>query len=181
MGAHNLLNVQFEGLNMSSKPDLDWMAEAKRHLGMHEIKHASILWDWISDLNVKWLGKNPAWCGVFVAKVFKNCGMKYPQQFYRAKSYRTFGTQLSRPAYGCLAIKNRKGGDHVCFVAGKLKDGRLVCIGGNQSDSVNYAVYNYSDFDTFVWAGKTSRPAAHRYDLDVLELNGKFKVNVSES
>lgn len=166
---------------MSNKPELSWMLEAKRHLGMHELKHSTILWDWISDLNVKWLGKNPAWCGIYVAKVFKNCNMKYPSQFYRAKSYRTFGTQLTRPAYGCLAIKQRKGGDHVCFVAGKLKDGRLVCIGGNQSDSVTYAIYKVSDFDAFVWAGKTSRPADHRYTLDIVELTNKLQLNVSES
>lgn len=166
---------------MSSTPDLDWMIEAKRHLGMHEIKHNFILQDWIKELNVTWLGTNPYWCGIYVAKVFKNCSMKYPKEFYRAASYRTFGTQLSRPAYGCLAIKSRKGGDHVTFVAGKLANGQLVCLGGNQSDSVSYAIYNTSDFDAFVWCGKGLVPAPHRYNLEVLKLTSKFKANASEA
>lgn len=161
---------------MSMNPELDWMKEAKRHLGMHEIKHNFILQDWLKELNVTWLGKNPAWCGIYIAKVFKTCGMKYPKEFYRAGSFRTFGTQLARPAYGCLAVKSRKGGNHVCFVVGKTKAGKLVVIGGNQSDQVCYATYNVSDFDCFVWAGKTSRPADHRYDLDVMTVTALNKV-----
>lgn len=161
---------------MSIKPDLDWMIEAKRHLGMHEIKHNFILKDWLKELKCEWLGNNPAWCGIYIAKVYKTCGMNYPKEFYRAASFRTFGTQLARPAYGCLAIKTRKGGNHVCFVVGKTKAGKLIVIGGNQSDQVCYATYNVNDFDTFVWCGKTSKPAAHRYDLEVLNLNSKTAV-----
>lgn len=156
--------------------DLKWMIEAKRHLGMQEIKHNHILKDWIKDFNLSWLGNNPAWCGIFVAQVFKNCDMKYPTPLYRASSYRTFGTQLTRPAYGCLAIKSRKGGDHVTFVAGKTDDGKLVCLGGNQGDSVNYTAYKESNFDTFVWAGEEKRPLKGRYNLPVLNIvNGKIK------
>ncbi len=162
---------------MSQSPELLWMREAKRHLGMHEIKHNFILKDWLKDLNVEWLGNNPAWCGIYVARVFKVCGMPYPKDFYRAASYRNFGSQLNRPAYGCLAIKSRKGGDHVCFVVGKTKEDKLIVIGGNQSDQVCYATYKESDFDCFVWCGKTSRPADHRYNLEILSIKSKTAVS----
>lgn len=38
----------------------------------------------IKELNVTWLEKNPAWCGIYLAKVFKLNGIKYPKEFYRA-------------------------------------------------------------------------------------------------
>jgi alpha-D-ribose 1-methylphosphonate 5-triphosphate synthase subunit PhnG len=31
------------------------------------------------------------------------------------------GTKLAKPAYGCVAVKTRIGGGHVCFVVGKDK------------------------------------------------------------
>lgn len=166
---------------MSSKPELSWMAEAKRHLGMHEIKHSFILKDWITDLGVTWLGTNPAWCGIYLAKIFKLNNINYPKEFYRALEWKKGGAKLKAPCYGCVAIKTRKGGGHVCFVVGKLKDGRLVCLGGNQSDSVCYAIYKESDFDEFRWYGRTQTPAPHRFELDVINFNSKLKINVSEN
>lgn len=165
---------------MSNKPELDWMREAKRHLGMHEKTHEYILKDWLIDLNVTWLTTKAAWCGTFVAKVFKDAGLKYPKEFYRAASWRNFGTELISPCYGAVAVKRRKGGDHVCLIVGASSDGRLVCIGGNQSDSVCYALYNTSDFDSFRWAGKMSKPANHRYKLDLISFNNKLNIKVRE-
>jgi len=162
---------------MCNTPELNWMKEAKRHLGMHEIKHAHILADWQKELNCSWLGVNPAWCGIYVAKCLKMAGVKYPKEFFRAASYRTFGTQLTRPAYGCLAIKTRKGGNHVCFVVGKTKQNKLVCLGGNQSNSVCYVTYDINDFDSFVWVGTQRQPAPHRYTLDILNVQTKTQVS----
>lgn len=166
---------------MSSKPELTWMAEAKRHLGMNELKHAYVLSDWQKELNCAWLGVNPAWCGIYIAHCLKFAGVKYPKELYRAAAYRTCGTQLTRPCYGCVAIKSRAGGNHVAFVVGKLNDGRLVCLGGNQSNGVNYAVYKVSDFDTFTWLGRETKPAPHRYSLETVVLNSNLKLNVTES
>lgn len=166
---------------MSSKPELDWIRYAKSHLGMHEIKHNFILKDWLADLGVSWLGNNPAWCGIYCAKVLKESDIKYPKNFYRALDWKNGGVKLSKPAYGCIAIKTRKGGGHVCFVVGKLADGRLVCLGGNQSDKVCYAVYRTADFEEFRWYGRTATPAAHRFNLDVIKLTSSLKLQVTEN
>ena len=54
-------------------------------------------------------------------------------------------------------------------MVGKNKvSGKLVCLGGNQSNMVCYALYNESDFEAFMWYGQTSNPAQHRYDLKLL-------------
>jgi uncharacterized protein (TIGR02594 family) len=166
---------------MSSKPELAWMKYGKSHLGMHEIKHAFILADWQADLKCSWLGNNPAWCGIYCAKVLKECGINYPKEFYRALEWKKGGAKLSKPAYGCIAIKTRKGGGHVCFVVGKLADGRLVCLGGNQSNQVCYAIYRTADFDEFRWYGRTANPAPHRFELETIKYTSSLKLQVTES
>ena len=93
---------------------------------------------------------------------------RYPAYWYRALAYIDGGAELLRPAYGCVAIKTRQGGGHVCFVVGKTSTGDLVCIGGNQNNMVSYAIYKRSDFEQFRWYGKTSRPADNRYDLPII-------------
>ncbi|WOE32733.1 TIGR02594 family protein [Acinetobacter sp. SAAs470] len=156
---------------MSVKPELDWIAEARKHVGLREIKgiqHNKTIIKWLEDLKAWWRDDETAWCGVFTAHCLQSAGVKYPKHWYRALDYLNSGTRLTKPAYGCIAVKTRAGGGHVCFVVGRdKKTGKLVCLGGNQSDSVCYALYNESDF-TFMWYGKTSKPADHRYDLPTI-------------
>ena len=166
---------------MSKLNDLDWVIEAKRHLGMHEVTHNFILKDWIKELGVSWLGSNPAWCGIYLAHCFKLCGINFPKNFYRALDWKSGGVKLKTPCYGSVAIKTRKGGGHVCLVVGKTNDGRLVCIGGNQSNMVCYAIYKISDFDEFRWYGRTGSPAAQRFELETINLNSKITLNVTEN
>ena len=54
----------------------------------------------------------------------------------RAFDYKNFGVKLGKPAYGAIAIMNYS---HVGFVAGRNSDGRIVILGGNQGDAVNYS------------------------------------------
>lgn len=43
---------------------------------------------------------------------------------------------MKKPAYGAIAIMNYS---HVGFGAGQNSDGRIVLLGGNQHDAVNYS------------------------------------------
>ncbi|MCU4314913.1 TIGR02594 family protein [Acinetobacter bereziniae] len=155
-----------------NKNDLDWMVEAKKHIGLREIvgkQHNSTILIWLKSLGAWWQEDETPWCGTFVAWCLKTAGVVYPKHWYRALDYVNYGTKLLKPAYGCVAIKTRSGGGHVCFVAGRdSKTGKLVCIGGNQSNAVSYALYNDADFQEFRWYGKASRPADFRYDLPAL-------------
>ena len=108
-------------------------------------------------------------CGTFIAHCLQTAGVKFPKNWFRALAYLNGGNKLAKPAYGCVAVKTRVGGGHVCFVVGKDKvSGKLVCLGGNQSNMVCYALYNESDFEAFMWYGQTSSPAQHRYELPIL-------------
>lgn len=132
-------------------------------------------------------------CGTYLAHCLQASGFKrasskskggvgqYPFHWYRALAYADGGgVKLSKPAYGCVAVKTRKGGGHVCFVVGRdKKSGKLVCLGGNQSDKVCYALYNESDFTAFMWYGKTTSPSPERYNLPIL--SGVTATKVSES
>ena len=179
---------QLNGINSllttpQNSNDLAWMVEAKKHVGLREIvgkQHNKTILGWIKGLGGWFTDDETPWCGTFVAHCLMTAGIAYPKHWYRALDYVNYGTKLVKPAYGCVAIKTRKGGGHVCFVVGRdQKTGKLVCIGGNQGNAVSYALYNDSDFQEFRWYGKTSRPAESRYNLAVL--SGVSTTKVSEA
>lgn len=163
--------------------ELSWIAEARKHIGLKEVKgakHNLTIQKWLKNLNAWWSDDETAWCGVFIAHCLKSAGIVYPKHWYRALSYLDSGARLKKPAYGCVAVKTRKGGGHVCFVVGRdKKTNKLVCLGGNQSDMVCFALYAESDFEAFMWYGKTNNPAQSRYDLPIL--SGVTATSVSES
>ena len=164
------------------KPELDWINEARKHLGLKELngsnKHPTID-GWSKNLGASWVIGQP-WCGTFIAHCLKVAGVKYPKHWYRALDYVNYGSKLTKPAYGCVAIKTRQGGGHVCFVVGRDEDTRkLVCIGGNQSNMVCYALYAESEFQEFRWYGMTDRPADKRYNLPIM--TGVTATRVSEA
>lgn len=151
--------------------ELSWMKTAKELLGVTEVKgvkHHPIIIKMLNYLGAWWKEDETAWCGVFTAYCLKKNGIKIPKHWYRAKDYLNAGALLTKPAYGCIAIKSRVGGGHVCFVAGITPQGKLVCLGGNQSNKVCYALYDVKDFEQFRWYGKTSTPLQGRYTLPIL-------------
>ena len=156
---------------MSKLPELSWIAEARKYVGLREIKgskHNPIIISWLDNLKAWWSEDESAWCGTFVAHCLAESRITYPKHWYRALDYLNYGTRLIQPAYGCVAVKTRKGGGHVCFVVGQTKEGKLVCLGGNQNDMVCFALYDKKDFEAFMWYGSTSQPAQDRYNLPIL-------------
>ncbi len=167
---------------MSKLPELSWIAEARKHIGLREVKgskHNPTILSWLKRLGAWWFEDESAWCASFVAHCLAESRITYPKHWYRALDYLNYGTKLIRPAYGCIAVKQRKGGGHVCFVVGQTKEGKLVCLGGNQNDMVCYALYNKEDFEAFMWYGKTSNPVKERYNLPIL--SNITATSVSES
>lgn len=159
--------------NLNLQNELPWIKEAKKHLGLREIagaKHNPTILNWIKNLKGFFKDDETPWCGTFVAHCLKTAGVSYPKNWFRALDYRTAGSKLAKPAYGCVAIKSRVGGGHVCFVVGKDRNGNLLCLGGNQSNMVNITKYKASDFVEFRWYGKTDSPANFRYELPLLDV-----------
>ena len=60
-----------------------------------------------------------------------------------------------------------------------MSSGKLVCLGGNQSNKVCYALYSESEFQEFRWYGRTPQPANKRYTLPLL--SGVTAIRVTEA
>lgn len=162
---------------VEQKP-LSWVDEAWKHLGIKERKgkddhHPEIL-KMLEELNLPWSEDETAWCGTFVSACLKRAKRAYPTKAPAwAKAHRNNGARLLKPAYGSVAVKERKGGGgHVFFVVGKTKEGKIVGLGGNQSDSVNLTLFNHEEL-TYNWPatrdGRKLIPTTERYNLPIYD------------
>jgi uncharacterized protein (TIGR02594 family) len=125
------------------------MSKAKSQIGVKEKTNSNDGVEVEKYLKTTGLGKGNAWCGAFVNWCLEESGIDgvVPSKTLhpaRALSWREFGDKVDNAMYGAIATKSRKGGGHVGFVAGKTKDGKIVILGGNQSDKVKYNVYSKS-------------------------------------
>lgn len=166
--------------------ELAWVAEARKHIGLKEIKgskHNPTILSWIANLGGWFTDDETPWCGTFIAECLRVSGRAYPKHWYRALAYETYGTKLPKAAYGCIGVMSRTGGGHVTFIVGETEDGRyLVGLGGNQSDAVNLMKFDKSRFTAFVWVeradGTKSVPNSGRYNLP--KYSNNLKVSTKE-
>lgn len=81
-------------------------------------------------------------CAAFVGAMLKRAGLE-PSGSLAARSYLKWGKALKAPRQGCIAVFSRGRSSwqgHVAFFV-REEGGRLVCLGGNQSDRVSLAPY----------------------------------------
>jgi uncharacterized protein (TIGR02594 family) len=93
-----------------------------------------------------------AWCAAFACWCLEKTGYPNPRS-YASQSFRpewksttARGNQsrmrkINEPVYGCLIVWNdtkTPSHGHVAFCYGKQADGRLIALGGNQSDSLKF-------------------------------------------
>lgn len=169
--------------------ELAWIAEARKFIGLRENTgkndHPKLDAGWVL-YGEAWL-KGQAWCGLFVKHCLHVTGRYTVPLWFRAKSWENNNmTKLDRPAYGCIAVISRQGGNHVMFVVGVDRRGNIMCLGGNQSNAVTIAPFSKERMNgaTYWWPsliknGKTikSVPATDRYNLPLLDSNGKVSTN----
>ena len=91
-----------------------------------------------------------AWCAAFVGAMLARAGVK-PTGKLNARSYLDWGVEVD-PANimeGDVVVFKRGTSSwegHVGFAAGKPKDGKIMVLGGNQSDAVNIKPQNMTAF-----------------------------------
>lgn len=131
-----------------------WLIEARKHIGQKEYPGAAnnpwivSLWKMIKRGGIK--SDAVPWCAAFVGGCLEAVGIK-STRFESAKSYMAWGIPLSRPVYGCIAVFSRKGGGHVGFVIADDGKGRLLILGGNQSDAVSIAPFDKNRVVGYRW------------------------------
>ena len=74
-----------------------WLTTARRYLGTKEIpgaKHSSVIARWLARLGAWWRDDETPWCGTFVAECLKDAGLPLPSNWYRAKEWANYGSNL---------------------------------------------------------------------------------------
>lgn len=91
------------------------------------------------------------WCAAFTGAMLSRAGIQ-PSGSLAARSYLSWGRKLEVPRQGCIVVLKRGKGwqGHVTFFD-REENGRLICLGGNQSDSVCFAAYRKSLLLGYRW------------------------------
>jgi uncharacterized protein (TIGR02594 family) len=154
--------------------NVPWMEVAESQLGVKEKTNNNDGPEVEMYLKSGGLGKGYPWCGAFVNWVLNQSGIEVTGVNGNpnwALNWRGFGDKLDAPALGAIATKSRNGGGHVGFVAGMTADGRVVILGGNQNDAVNYQAYPVNIFQFNFPSGFTPQ-----YKLPILNVSsGKIR------
>ncbi len=104
----------------------------------------------------KYLGTNPTgrgslWCGAFMDLVLKRTGHAGGGNLARA--YASYGSRVSGPRVGAIAVMRRGGGGHVGVVSGIDPNGNPIIVSGNHNRTVAEAVYPRSRITAYVMPG----------------------------
>lgn len=173
-------------MNKNIDSELPWIFEARKHIGLKEIKgakHNQTIIGWLKSLKAWWLEDETAWCGTFAAHCLKSANRFIPKDWFRAKEYVNAGAVLKKPAYGCIVVFSREGGGHVGFIVGIDQNGNIMVLGGNQGDAVNIRPFSKDRVLEYVWPasmnGVKHQPLGYRYDLPILNSDGKLSNNES--
>jgi uncharacterized protein (TIGR02594 family) len=99
-----------------------WILEAKKHIGVQEIKgpqhHSAILAMW-RDAHLGGIKDDETlWCAGFACACLERVGIRSPRSA-AARSFEGWGIPLKEPAYGCIAVFARGGGGYVGFIIEK--------------------------------------------------------------
>ncbi len=121
--------------------DPRWLTAARAYVGVREVpgpKNNPTIMGWLARLK-SWIKDDETpWCGTFCAAVMHECGLPYPKEYPRARSWADWGANLrsTHVAPGAVLVFVRQGGGHVGFYVGEDTTAYHV-LGGNQSDAVN--------------------------------------------
>lgn len=132
----------------------NWYAIAMSELSVKEIAgdadNPRII-EYHLETTLKATSDEVPWCSSFVNWCFARAGIEGTRSA-GARSWLHWGVMLRKPTLGCVVVLRRGVAPqgHVGFFAGEQNDGILV-LGGNQSDAVNYRVFDRSSVLGYRW------------------------------
>ena len=166
-----------------SAPELAWIEIARSLIGTREIRgnrhNPKVLEMFAAIGNPGVKDDETPWCAAFVGYCLQMAKQKGSGKL-NARSYLGLGTPLNEPAYGCTVVLHRgdpKGwSGHVGFVVGRDVKGRIMILGGNQSDAVTIAPFDSKRVLGYRWpTGKL--PLPERYNLPVIDSQSTLSTN----
>lgn len=153
---------------MTKTNELRWIAEARKLIGVHEIKgpqhNPEILQMWKDIKRGGIKDDETPWCAAFTGAMLERVGIQ-SSRFESAKSYTSWGVELHEPAYGCVVTFTREGGGHVGFVVGQDVNGNLLVLGGNQADAVNIRSFSRNRVTAYRWPANEPGPLTYQLPL----------------
>jgi len=104
----------------------------------------------------RYIGTNPTgraslWCGAFMDLILKRTGHAGGGNL--AKAYAGYGTRVSGPQVGAIAVMGRRGGGHVGVVSGVDPNGNPIIVSGNHNHTVAESVYPAGRISAYVLPG----------------------------
>lgn len=90
------------------------------------------------------------WCKMFTEYCAIEAGYRMIDSLWALDNLKA-GVKLNGPAVGAFASKKRSGGGHTFIVAGKDKNGKIVGVGGNQTNKVSRATFLPSEIVGYNW------------------------------
>lgn len=94
-------------------------------------------------------GRSSLWCGHFMNLVLERSGHRASGS-NTARSFASYGTRVSCPQVGAIAVMSRRGGGHVGVVSGIDANGNVIVISGNHNRRVAESVYPRSRIFAYV-------------------------------
>lgn len=141
-----------------AKPN--WVSIAESEIGVKEVvgkQHNPRVLEYHATTG-KFSDDETPWCASFVNWVMQKAGQGGTGSAV-ALSWKKYGKNLGKPAYGSIAVFSWGGGKgHVGFVVGKQGSNILV-LGGNQSNAVNIAKFDPKKAVAFVVPANYEVPA----------------------
>ena len=129
------------------KKDPPWMKLAMSRIGVKEKsgpKSNKEILGWAAVVGGKvfrsFTNDQIPWCGLFIAWVFAEVGIKPVKDSLWARNWANFGKNLQKvgPCYGCVMVFKRGKGGHVGLYHSE-SGAYYNIVGGNQGDSVSIA------------------------------------------
>lgn len=150
-----------EAPRASAGPYAPWYEKAKGFLGFHEVGVNRGIEQFIKLARTGALGD--AWCAIFVNACLEAAGFTgsrsaMARSFESNKNF----VKLKGPALGAVVTMWRgspaAGTGHVGFYAGHDAQGRVILLGGNQSDEVSYAPADAKRIVGYYWPAQADPP-----------------------
>lgn len=117
------------------------------------------------------------WCASFVSWVMTRAGYASASTS-SASAWKKWGVEAGKPVIGAVAVIDWglhkpawKGKGHVGFVVGRTSNGRIVLLGGNQSNAVNYTAVAKKHIVAYRVPADHVIPPAH-LELPVMKVSG---------
>lgn len=172
---------------MSGVADPDWIDIARDLVGVREIHgpqtepKIAALW---RDAGLPFTDDETAWCAGFVGGVLARAKIK-PSGSAAARSYMHWGLDVLQDGrqilpVGAVCVFSRPPNPfegHVAFAVGTTSEGALLCLGGNQHDSVNIAPFSFDRLIAARWPVERGNDLAMLKRLPTLAMNAPLSTN----